>query len=244
VGVGTAATVAKPEGTSPPTIGGTAKVGGTLTANTGAWSGGSVTLDYQWVRCDQDGGSCSNISGATEKTYTLKNVDKDNTLRVQVTATNADGSTSATSVPTAVVGVAETTPTPSSGGCPMARDTAVAVSEISAPARLAIDQFQLTSGRITKTTQSISVRFHVGSTCGNPVKGANLLILAVPFNQFSPGRVTTGDDGWATVGMNRMRGFPAAQRQQLLVLFARATKPGEPGLGGVSTRRLVSVPVS
>ena len=251
-GIGTAATKAKPAVTAAPTISGTAKVDQTLTANNGTWSGGgTMTFTYQWRRCDKDGGSCSNISGATEKTYKLMSPDKDNTLRVVVTAQNADGSTSATTVPTSVVGAADattTTPTPGAGanGCPKTAqaNAAVAVTDVSAPARLQLDQFQVTSGRITAGTQSITVRFHVGSTCGNPVKGANLLVQAVPFRQFSSGTATTGDDGWATMTMNRQSGFPAASKQQLLVLFARAAKPGEPILAGISTRRLVSLPVS
>ena len=93
VAVGSAAESANPPGnTSTPTVSGTAVVGDTLTAQPGSWSGANpISFAYQWNRCDSGGGSCSAISSATSETYTVQSADAGHTLRVAVTATNADG---------------------------------------------------------------------------------------------------------------------------------------------------------
>ena len=104
-GLGSAATQARPTNQTPPTIQGTPQVGSTLTAREGAWTGNPTDFDYAWRRCDSDGGSCSLISGANEKTYVLKQVDQGNTLRVTVTAQNADGRTNVTTVPPRLIDV-------------------------------------------------------------------------------------------------------------------------------------------
>ena len=102
-GLGQAASSAAPTNTTPPTISGTPQDGSTLTADRGAWTGSPTAYSYQYQRCDKNGGSCAGISGADRRLYDLRSADVGHTLRVRVTAKNADGSSSATSVPTAVV---------------------------------------------------------------------------------------------------------------------------------------------
>lgn len=241
-GAGTAALAVAPSNQDPPTISGSPKVGSTLTASTGRWAGSTpITFTNSWRRCDQDGGSCSGISGADEKTYALKPVDAGNTLRVRVTARNDDGQATATSVPTAVV---TTEPTPPPSGCPAGTGT-IEIAQLSPPARLQIDRQEIEPPVATDSTDRITARFHVSACGGRTVRGALVHVTAVPFSQFSiPAEEATGEDGWAQVTMGRLRGYPASPRQQLLVMFVRARKSGENLLGGVSTRRLVSFPVN
>ncbi len=92
-GAGTAATAAAPQNTSPPTITGTAQEGQKLVGHRGTWSGKPTDYNDFWVRCDKNGGSCANISGANNRNgYLLKSVDVGNTIRFKVKAKNADGS--------------------------------------------------------------------------------------------------------------------------------------------------------
>jgi hypothetical protein len=237
---GSAASSARPTSQDPPTISGKAEVGVTLSATTGRWANNPASYAYQWRRCDQNGGSCSSISGATAKEYLLKPVDRENTLRVRVTATNADGSETATSVPTAVVTNAATPP--STTGC--ARTGTVPVQELAAPERLQIDRQDIQPEPVASSTSSVLVRFRVSACNGKPVQGALVLVATVPYNQFTvPAEVQTGADGYAQLELRRLDGFPAARQQQLLVMMVRARKAGESVLSGISTRRLVSFSV-
>jgi len=247
---GVAASTVKPVNSSPPTIAGTPQEGKTLTGNRGTWDNSPTDYDYFWRRCGAGGGSCSTISGANALTYTLKAVDVGKTLRFRVVAKNADGQTTANSAPTDVIQKAgatttTTTPTPSrGGGCP-AGGNPDQVSAITSPANLLIDGQTSDPAVVPSGVQTLVVRYHVTSTCGGPVQGALVYATATPFNQFSiPPETPTGADGWAELRFQRLSGFPASPKQQLIAMFVRARKPGESVLAGISARRLFSIRVN
>jgi hypothetical protein len=80
-----------------PTISGTAVPGHTLMlASDGTWSD-TPSFTQQWRRCDDAGGGCTDIPGATSTAYTATTADAGNTIRLAVTATNAGGQTYASS---------------------------------------------------------------------------------------------------------------------------------------------------
>jgi len=101
-----------PVNTALPTISGTATVGQTLTASDGTWSNTPTSFAYQWLRCNGGGNNCANVANGTQKTYTLVGADAGHTMRVRVTATNADGSSSAESAQTAAVTAATSSAAP------------------------------------------------------------------------------------------------------------------------------------
>jgi len=100
-----ARTVASPPAnTSLPTISGTPREGQTLTAANGAWGGATpITYAYQWQRCNSSGSSCGSIGKATSQNYVVSHTDVNNTIRIEVTATNADGASQALSAASAAV---------------------------------------------------------------------------------------------------------------------------------------------
>jgi hypothetical protein len=111
---GPTATVAAavPGSTIAPVVSGTPRRDALLTASTGAWTPAATSYAYQWQR--RTATTWADIAGATTSSYTLVAADVGATIRVAVTATNGDGSTVATSQPTALV----TTPPVLSGTIP------------------------------------------------------------------------------------------------------------------------------
>src|SRR5438477_8843968 len=123
-----------PTNTVQPTVSGTPQVTQTLTRTLGTWSNSPTSYTTEWQRCMQKSRrlSCrNNIAGATGATYVIVSADVGFKLRVNITATNADGSKSSASAATAVVtNPAETPPTntgkPTVSGTPRVGNTLTA----------------------------------------------------------------------------------------------------------------------
>ena len=91
-----------PKNESKPTISGTRRVGETLRANPGTWSGTlPITYSYQWVRCNAQMANCTNR--ASSRSIRLNDADRGRRLLVVVTARNSDG-TGQASVSTGTIG--------------------------------------------------------------------------------------------------------------------------------------------
>jgi hypothetical protein len=97
---------APPNNVSRPGIAGHPHVGATLTAAIGVWmSSRPVTYSYRWLRCSADGVTCSKITGATAKSYAVRNSDSRRGIAVVVRAANSGGVNEATSTRSALVGL-------------------------------------------------------------------------------------------------------------------------------------------
>ena len=87
-----------------PTVSGTPRSGQTIVGQDGTWEGSHpLTATYQWLRCDTAGDNCVDIVDATADDYLVTDDDAGSTLRLEVTYTNAGGSETAVSAPTATV---------------------------------------------------------------------------------------------------------------------------------------------
>lgn len=235
----------RPRNSTNPSISGSPQLGQTLTANEGTWTRGVRSFSYQWQRCDSNGNGCFNIQGATGKTYVVAGPDVGNRLRVRVTATNPAGSTDDTSPRTAIV----TAPQATACGTALANTTllpdgtrSVDIRHVALPNRLILDRVSFTPRFIRSRAETITARFHVSEQVGGcSVSGALVYSVAIPFARVTEApETTTGADGWATLNYRPTARLPL-QKGYLLTFFARARKGGENLLGGVSTRRLVSL---
>jgi hypothetical protein len=88
-----------------PTIVGEARAHETVTGTVGLWADSPTSFALQWLRCATAAGTaCAAIPGQTTASYDVTGADVGSTLRLQVIATNANGSSAPVlSAPTGLV---------------------------------------------------------------------------------------------------------------------------------------------
>jgi hypothetical protein len=227
-------TSAVPVNTASPRISGSPVLGNRLTASSGEWTGvRPITYAFQWLRCNTQGESCAAIAGATDNNYTTVEQDLGRTLRVRVTAENAQGRTAKRSTPTAAVG-RNTPPAPPPG-------STISVTDVPATARLVVSEVRFSPNPVVSRTDPITVRIRVKDTRGYVIRGALVFIRATPRVTSGGDRQATGDDGWVTYQLVPNANFPQPRSGFNVQFFVKAYRAGDPVLAGVAGYRLVQV---
>jgi hypothetical protein len=210
--------VPPPSPSTPPTVTGPPRLAGTLQATRGAWTGADNRYATAWMRCTaRDAASCAAITGATADSYKPMADDLGRFLRVSVTASNAEGSTTALSEPVGPItdeaGATEpkpattATPTPTAAPTPGAGapgggggSDAPAVGNgvhAAADARLTLSgPASLRLGFRRSGWTRVTLR----DGAGRAISGASIAVLermATPGQQFVPAHssITTDADG-------------------------------------------------
>ncbi len=164
-----------PKNRFPPSIVGGAFVGVLLFADPGTYTAGIPgKFTFQWLNCNSNGSGCTDVSGQTSQTYTVRATDVDRTLRVAVRASNDYGSDVTTSDRTAVI---KTAPAP------------VAVT---------------TSMTASKSTVTCCAAVLLSGTVSTAKAGELLTILALPYGELAArpiGTATTTTGGAWTFGV-------------------------------------------
>jgi hypothetical protein len=192
---GTITTHNAPANTSLPTlIASQFVVGTTLSTNPGAWTApngaGSITYSYSWEDCDTQGNNCQTIPGAQNANYTPAPSDIGHALRTIVTATDNDGSSSATSAASSVVlagsGSLGALPGPGTGSTPAVTTTTPATgafgglgtSNGTPAAETAVLHLGI-AGKISRSfaKRAFKITGRLTNNQGNPIAGANLDVL-------------------------------------------------------------------
>jgi hypothetical protein len=227
-----------------PRILGTPRQGQTLIAEGGKWQTPKQlrAVFVFWARCDVTGTRCVRLR-AFGRTYVPTTADVGHRMMITVKAENAIGAGFANSPPSAVVAKAQLpvpNPVPPKPSIP----GTIPVASVALPNRLVIDRVQFLPSRIRSRSEPLVARFRVVDSSGKRVMGALVYGAAVPFDRLSAEpEAQTDVAGWATIRYAVLASFPLREGY-LVTIFVRARKPGGSILGGVSTRRLVSVRVA
>jgi hypothetical protein len=221
---------ARPTNTTEPSISGSASVGNTLQANRGQWAGDQpITYSFVWLRCSARGDNCSEISGADDTSYEVRDADTGRTIRVRVIARNDRGATSAISNQTGVVGGV----TPGTG--------AIDAGALQAAGdRLVVSQVRFAPNPVTSRTEPITARVLVTARGGRPVSGARVFMRGTPRVVQGQTQITAAD-GWVTLTLVPNQQFPQPRSGFNVQFFVKAFRASDPALGGIAGYRLVQV---
>ncbi len=232
----TAVVVGPPVNTALPLVSGTPLVDATLTVSNGSWSGRQpISFSYAWVRCNSAGGECVAIPGANGRSYRLTSSDVNRKLRANVTARNAVGSTTVLSSESGVVGV------PLPPGASRLPSGAVSIPPSSVPndQRLVVSQVVFSPNPVASRRGTLTVRVRVNDTRGYLVRDVVVFVRSTP-RVTSGSRLLTGTDGWMTTQLQPLRSFPLRKGGHVQ-FFIKASRSGDPALGGIAGYRLVQV---
>ena len=232
----TGVVVGLPVNTSIPLVTGSALVGQVATAQPGTWVGRQpISFAYAWLRCNNAGGECVAVAGASGRSYRLTSADVGHRMRANVTARNAIGSATVTSGESAIVGV------PLPAGAVRLPSGAVSIPAASVPSdhRLVVSQVGFTPNPVTSRRQALTVRVRVADTRGYLVRDAVVFARSTP-RVTGGGRLVTAMDGWVTFRLQPLGSFPL-RKQGNVQFFVKAYRSGDPPLGGVAGYRLVQV---
>jgi hypothetical protein len=220
---GTIETLNAPRG-GVPTIAGSSEVGSTLIASPGSWLPLPSTIDYQWERC-LGSGSCAAITGATGDSYVLGQADANAQVEVEITAGDADGSTTAASAPSPTVLLA---------GSLVASGAANGANACSV-AHLAAEIGSGATARVS-LGQRVTVRGQLD--CGGaPVGGAALELTLAPARGTTPtdrAAVETAADGSFSYSV------PPGPSRDITLTYSAYT--GAPAPSAVATLALLVTP--
>ena len=106
--------------------------------------------------------------------------------------------------------------------------------------RLVVASVQFSPNPVTSNTAPITVRVKITARGGRPVRGALVFMRATP-------RVVEGQtqatqaDGFVTLTLVPNRLFPQPRSGFNVQFFIKASRKGDPGLGGIAGYRLVQV---
>jgi hypothetical protein len=224
---------------SAPTVSGTPMVEETLTADLGQWSGTApLNHSVRWERCDAAGANCVDTGvtshAATALTYTLGRPDIGKRMRVTVTTSNAGGTATAHSEPTAAVSDLMPTPT----------RTSIPAGKVTPPHRLVIEEAVARPSRIARrgpVTFDVLVHDSRGFTIGD----AEVFVTTLGGKTFLPSeKVRTAEDGTVTLTLTpaltlRLKSLRA------ITFVINARRPGDRWVSPRSAKALrVVVPVA